>query len=111
MGIRDFLSGGRHRDGSSPEKGIVVKSGPEEYQWVAHHRPGFSVHLQELRIVDGAPYDVLTLCDDKGKEQIVYFDISKFYGKEPSDAEIRAMKRNIEKVIKRTKRNLEEEQK
>ena len=104
MGIRNFLSGGRHRDGSSLERAIVVDTGEEEYHWVKRHRPGFSVDLQALKIVDGTPYDVLHLCDDNGKEQIVYFDISKFYGKEPSDAEIRAMKRKIENLIERAKR-------
>jgi hypothetical protein len=99
MGIFDKLSGRGRRDGSSPEKAIVVGSGPEEYKWVARHCPGFEVKLQALIDVDGNPYDVLTLSNNKGQEQTVYFDISKFYGKEPSDAEIQALKKKMELLL------------
>jgi hypothetical protein len=100
MGIFDKFSSHRRRDGSSPEKAIAVGSGPEEYKWVARHCPGFEVELQALIHVDGSPYDVLTLSNKKGQKQTVYFDISKFFGKEPSDAEIQAIRKKMEMLLK-----------
>ena len=106
MGISDFFAGRRQRDGSSPDNAIVVDSGPEEYKWIARHRPGFKLKFQALIDVNGKPYDALTLYNKKGEEQTVYFDISKFYGAEPSDAEIQAMKKNIEKMLQKRKSEL-----
>jgi hypothetical protein len=99
MGLISKLFGSKKRDGSSPETAIAVGSGPEEYKWVARHCPGFEVERQELRHLDGRPYDVLTLSNNKGQEQTVYFDISKFFGKEPSDAEIEAVRRKVEALL------------
>lgn len=82
MGILDFLFDhrGEDRDGSSPEKAIIVGSVREEYAWMQSHHPGFQPGMQALREIDGKPYDVLTWHNDKGEERTIYFDISRFFG-------------------------------
>jgi hypothetical protein len=82
MGLLDFLFGrrGGGRDGSTPDKAIVVGSVGEEYEWVQLHCPGFLPQMQSLQRIRGIPYDVLTLQNDRGEERTVYFDISRFYG-------------------------------
>jgi hypothetical protein len=51
------------------------------------------VKTQALIDVNGGPYDVLPLSNNKGQRQTVYFDISNFFGKEPSGTEIQVAKR------------------
>jgi hypothetical protein len=82
MGFFDFLFGRRSgdRDGSSPEKAIVVGSVGEEYQWMQGYCPGLQQEMQALQQIDGKPYDVHTLRNSQGQERTVYFDISRFYG-------------------------------
>jgi hypothetical protein len=82
MGLLDFLFGrrGADRDGSSPEKAIVVGSVGEEYAWMQRHNPGFQPEMQSLQHIEGKPYDVLTWRNDNGEERTVYFDISEFFG-------------------------------
>jgi hypothetical protein len=83
MGLFDFLFGRveADRDGSCPERAIVVPSMDEEYQWVHRNCPGFTLGMQGLQEIDGKPYDVLTLCSPSGEERRVYFDVSGFFGK------------------------------
>jgi hypothetical protein len=82
MGLLDFLFGrrGGARDGSSPDKAIVVGSIGEEYAWMQRHCPGFLPGMQALEEIDGKPYDVLTWHNEKGEQRTVYFDISRFFG-------------------------------
>lgn len=81
MSLLDFLFGGSKRDGSSPEKAIVVTSVGEEYAWMQRNCPGFIPGRQALMHVDGTPYDALTWRNPSGEEKTVYFDISSFFGK------------------------------
>jgi len=83
MGILNFLFGksGSNLDGSSPQKAIRVADVGEEYRWVQRHCPGFRPVMQALHQLGGAPYDVLTLENDRGEKRTVYFDISSFFGK------------------------------
>lgn len=83
MAFWDFLFGGKtsDRDGSSPEKAVIVQSVGEEYAWMARHYPGFRPQMQALQDIEGRPYDVLTFANDRGDTCQVYFDISSFYGK------------------------------
>lgn len=78
----DFLFGRRERDrdGSSPEKAVVVGSVGEKYAWMQRHYPCFRPGMQALQTIDGKPYDVLTWRDEKGEERAVYFDIFRFFG-------------------------------
>jgi hypothetical protein len=80
MGLFGWLFGSG-RDGSSLARAIVVGSIGEEYAWVQRRCPGFRPQMQALQEIDGRPYDVLTLRNDRGEERTVYFDISRFYGK------------------------------
>ncbi len=83
MGLLDFLFGrrnGEDRDGSSPEKAIIVNSIGEEYAWMQRHCPGFQPAQQALSECNGKPYDILTWRNASGEERTVYFDISRFYG-------------------------------
>lgn len=81
MGFRDGFGGrAEARDGSTPEKAIVVASVEAEYAWLQRHCPGFRFGMQALCEIGGKPYDVLTVKDAKGEERTVYFDISGFFG-------------------------------
>jgi hypothetical protein len=82
MGLFNFLfgGGGEERDGSSPEKAIIVNSIQEEYDWMLRHCKGFQPGNQALQDIDGKPYDVLTWRNSQGEERTVYFDISRFFG-------------------------------
>ncbi|MBM3981832.1 MAG: hypothetical protein FJ304_16465 [Planctomycetes bacterium] len=83
MGLLSFLFGrrGGDRDGSSPEKAIVVGSVGEEYEWMRRNCPGWQPVMQALSEIGGKPYDVHTLRDERGEERTVYFNISGFFGK------------------------------
>jgi len=83
MGLFSFLFGRRdtRRDGSSAMKAIIVNSIGEEYEWMRQHCRGFQPIQQALQEIDGKPYDVHTLTNDRGEEREVYFDISRFFGK------------------------------
>lgn len=74
-----FFPDSKEQDGSSPRKAIIVDSIKEEYQWIKCHCSGFHTEMQMLKEIDGKPYDVQTLRNDKDEERTVYFDISKFY--------------------------------
>jgi hypothetical protein len=75
-----FGRGAQGRDGSSPEKAIIVQSVAEEYQWIQANCPGFLPGMQALKNIEGKPYDVLSLRSSSGEERTVYFDISSFFG-------------------------------
>lgn len=81
MGLLGWLFGGAGAGGSSPERAIVVGSVAEEYAWLRRHCPGFRPHMQALQHIDGKPYDVQTLRSEDGRERVVYFDISRFFGR------------------------------
>lgn len=84
MGLLDFLFGrrwGGDRDGSCAEKAIVVAGVGEEYAWMQCHHPGFRPRMQALQHIRGKPYDVLTWHNDRGEQVVVYFDISRFFGR------------------------------
>jgi hypothetical protein len=69
----------KDRDGSTPEKAIIVHSVEEEYAWIRNHCSGFLLTMQLLKKINWQPYDVLILHDENGRERTVYFDISSFY--------------------------------
>ena len=82
MGWLDFLFGrsNKGRDGSSPEKAVIVNGIAEEYQWIRTNCPGFVPQMQALQHINDRPYDVLTLRNENGEERVVYFDIANFFG-------------------------------
>lgn len=69
------------RDGSSPEKAIIVSSISEEYEYANKVCNNCSFTQQALVFVKKKPYDILTLEQPNGEMIEYYFDISKFYGK------------------------------
>src|SRR5262245_17247557 len=69
------------RDGSTPQKAVIVSSIAEEHRWLQNRCPGFSLTMQALREIDGKPYDLLRLQSPQGDQRDVYFDISAFFGK------------------------------
>jgi hypothetical protein len=82
MGLFSFLfGGGGGTAGATPETAIVVGSVAEEYQWMARNCPGYQPSMQALQHIQGKPYDVLTWRNARGDERVVYFDISRFYGR------------------------------
>ena len=82
MGWLDFLFGDKNkgRDGSSPQKAIIVDSIAAEYQWVRDNCPGCAPEMQALQQIDGKPHDVLTVRSPSGDVRTIYFDVSRFYG-------------------------------
>jgi len=64
------------RDGSSPERAIVVGSVIEEYAWVAQNCPGLTVEVQAVILLGERPLDMLTLRSEAGETRDVFFDVS-----------------------------------
>jgi hypothetical protein len=54
---------------------------PAEYAWLHRHYPGYKRGTQALIDCDGHPTDRLTFTTAEGKEVVIYFDISDFFGK------------------------------
>ena len=69
------------RDGSSYEKAVIIKSVPEEYDYVKKACQGCQLMEQYLSRYENKPYDILKLKNIDGDEVTYYFDISKFFGK------------------------------
>jgi hypothetical protein len=73
--------------GTSYEDAIVIDAentpyGIEaEYKWLSESYPGYKFKSQTLQLIDGKPYDVITIITKEGEEKKIYFDISKFFGK------------------------------
>lgn len=82
MSWLDFIFGNKNkgRDGSTPDKAIIVDSIAAEYQWVRDNCAGYAHVMQALQQIDGKPYDVLTMRAANGEARTIYFDISRFYG-------------------------------
>ena len=82
VGLLRFLfgSGAGRRDGTSPDRAVVVGSVGEEYDWMERNFPGFRPGMQALQEINGKPFDVLTWRNDRGEERTIYFDISRFFG-------------------------------
>jgi len=85
LGSHVAFAGG---DGTAPEKAVVIQGAHDteagiraEHEWIAAHHPGAEVTGQRLGGFQGRPQDVLTIRMPSGEEQIVYFDISGFFGK------------------------------
>jgi hypothetical protein len=53
-----------------------------EHAWLHAKYPGYRLKTQALGECEGHDTDVLTLTTSEGKDTIVYFDISDFFGKE-----------------------------
>ena len=70
------------KDGSSFEKAIVVESVSEEYEWLGEYYPNHKFKQQSLLFEKKQPYDVLEIETVDGETINVYFDISKFFGKD-----------------------------
>ncbi len=74
-------------DGSSVEKAVVICGAknsmdgvPAEYAWLGKKYKGYETVEQALLNVDGKSYDRVTIKTKRGKEVVVYFDISEFMG-------------------------------
>ena len=74
-------------DGSSFEKAIVINERSElkgvgaEYAWLRQNYPGYTSKGQSLTYNKKKPYDIITIVTADGLEKVIYFDISKFFGK------------------------------
>jgi hypothetical protein len=74
-------------DGTSPETAVVITGAngssdgvPAEYDWITKHYPGAEVLGQGLMQKGDRFYDAITIRSG-GKEQVIYFDITEFFGK------------------------------
>ena len=67
---------GPPRDGSSPDRAIIVQDVAEEYAWLARHWPGFRLVMQRLSGNGEKRFDVLTMSSEDGDLRQVYFDVS-----------------------------------
>lgn len=68
------------RDGSCPDRAVIVSSIPDEYAWFQHRYCGFTLHHQRLEYIGDKPHDILTFRNLEGEELTVYFDVSQFFG-------------------------------
>lgn len=86
-GCQTSLSAGHVRDGSSPERAVVLKATSDsenvsaEYAWIREHVPGAKPSMQELIMDRGHEFDALTLDLPDGKSAVYFFDITAGYGK------------------------------
>ena len=73
-------------DGSSYDSAVVINEVHErqgidaEYVWVRTNYPGSRVGMQSLNNYKNKAYDILHITTKEGKDKVIYFDISKFYG-------------------------------
>jgi len=83
-GHRVHFTGG---DGSSPEKAIVIHEAKQDtgvfsefdYLWARY--PGYQHISQDFARDKGKVYSVRTFFDAEGKQHVLYFDESEYYGK------------------------------
>ena len=75
-------------DGSSFEKAVVIAGAknsmdgvPAESKWLEKKYRNYVKLKQALMEHEGKYFDVITIKTKKGKEVVVYFDISGFFGK------------------------------
>ena len=74
-------------DGSTLEKAVIIKGATEatgvdaEYAYLQKHFPGCKTGSQSLQNLKGKAYDVLEYTPAGGKKQMIYFDITAFFGK------------------------------
>ncbi|SRR6266542_2662937 len=85
---RENISNSSGNDGTSYEKAIIINEKSEqkgidaEYAWLRQNYPGSRLVRQALNFNKEKPYDILTILSAEGVEKKIYFDISKFYGKQ-----------------------------
>jgi hypothetical protein len=78
------FSGG---DGSSEKGAIVIHANNEvdgiaaEHLWIHEHMPGGIPKTQSLIVRNGHEYDRLEVTGADGSSNILYFDISRYFGK------------------------------
>jgi hypothetical protein len=78
------FSGG---NGSSFETAIVVNARDEisgvrsEYDYIRARYPGYRFISQALAPHGGKTYDIMTFKSADGKKHVLYFDISKYFGR------------------------------
>jgi hypothetical protein len=66
--------------GTGPDDAYRVVSVAQEYEVL--RLLGLEMRSQALHVINGQPYDVLTVRDTAtGAEREVWFDISRFYGR------------------------------
>jgi hypothetical protein len=67
-------------NGTGPDDAYVVSSVEQEYEVL--HLLGLQVQRQSLHVINGKPFDVLTVVNPQTQEtRDVWFDISRFYGR------------------------------
>lgn len=67
--------------GTGPDDAYVVQSVAQEYEIL--RLLGLEMEVQSLHVIDGKPFDVLEVRDpaNGGAEREVWFDISRFFGR------------------------------
>jgi hypothetical protein len=74
-------------DGSSAKSAIVIHANNEvdgiaaEHLWIREHMPGSTLKTQELIVKNGHEYDRLEVTGPDGSSNVLYFDISRYFGK------------------------------
>ena len=75
-------------DGSSLEKAVVIKHAADEEAgvdaeaaWIAQTHPGWQKGNQALLSENGKSYDRIEYTTPAGTTEVIYFDISDFFGK------------------------------
>jgi hypothetical protein len=74
-------------DGLSFETAVVINETSEgpgvaaEYKWIKKNYSNYTIKGQSLTFNNKKSYDIITIELSDGKEQKLYFDITKFFGK------------------------------
>jgi len=75
-------------DGSSCKQAIAIVGAhgeqdgvASEYTWINQHYPGSKLDQQSLIDCNGAPADQMAIETADGQKIVLFFDISRFFGK------------------------------
>ena len=82
--VKATISGG---DGSSIENAVIIKAPDNfigvrvEYAWIKKNCPGWQLERQSAFKSGNKIYDKMDFRTPDGRQKIIYFDITDFYGK------------------------------
>jgi hypothetical protein len=82
--VRATIAGG---DGSSLDEAVIIKAPDNfigvrvEYAWIKKNCPGWQLERQSAFRAGNKIYDKMEFRTPDGRQKIIYFDITDFYGK------------------------------
>jgi hypothetical protein len=84
---KEVVKSKSENDGSTIEKAIVIKASDEstgvraEYVMLGKMYPNFKMKSQGTTSKGSKNYDIMSIITADGTQKVIYFDITKFFGK------------------------------